>query len=75
MAKETKTNSNTTLQALFIIDRETKGALRFQEVDAEGTALDIAEASVGTLYIRKSALDKAGIKSPRGLKITIEPVS
>jgi hypothetical protein len=74
MAKETKTNSDIRITAYFVIDRETKGALRFQEVNSEGQQVDITEASIGTLYLRKSALEKAGIKGPRGLKIVIESI-
>lgn len=37
---------------------ETKGALRYQEITAEGAFLTIEEgAKVGTTYFRKSALD------------------
>lgn len=37
---------------------DTKGAVRYQEITAEGVFLTIEEgAKVGTLYFRKSALD------------------
>lgn len=49
------------LTITFALERETKGALRYQEVDpADGRPIDLANgAKVGTLYIRKSALGSA----------------
>ena len=47
----------TTLTAKFQFERETKGAVRFQEIDEAGTVLDFKEAAIGTLYLRKSALN------------------
>src|SRR5437660_8019431 len=43
---------NTTLK--FAFEKETKGAIRFQEVGDDGTPAFAPQ--VGTLYIRKSAL-------------------
>lgn len=56
----------------FILERETKGAVRYMEtVDSvSDVPKDIASGAViGTLYIRKSAL--AG-KIPTRIKVTIE---
>jgi hypothetical protein len=39
------------------LERETKGALRYMEVDEDGDRVEIQDgAKIGTLYIRKSAL-------------------
>jgi hypothetical protein len=54
----------------MILDRETKGALRYQEVNGEGAALEIgAGAKIGTLYIRKDAF-KAGT-APKAVAVTV----
>ena len=37
----------------MIFERETKGAVRYQEVDASGQPVEQTAALVGTLYIRK----------------------
>lgn len=51
-------------------ERETKGAVRFQEVDDAGNPKDIAAGAViGTLYLRKSGIN--GI--PKGLTVNIIP--
>jgi len=45
------------LTIFFAFERETKGAVRFQEVDGDENPLEIGSgAKVGTLYVRKSAL-------------------
>lgn len=49
------------MKVFFIFERETKGAVRYMEVDAQGKALEMSSgAQIGTLYIRKSALPKTG---------------
>jgi hypothetical protein len=55
--------TNKKIEVFFTLERETKGALRYQE---EGVAPG-KEANVGTLYIRKAA----GVAAPR-IKVTIE---
>lgn len=63
MAKEKE------IKVSFKLDRSTKGAHRFQEVDSKGEDLDIASgAAVGNMYIRK---DKIGEKAPEKLEVTI----
>ena len=58
------------LTATFTLERETKGAVRYAEVDSNGTVLAIGEgAKIGTLYIRKDALDG---KIPLRIKVTVE---
>lgn len=50
----------------FVPERETKGAVRFKEVNADGT--DVFDAKIGTLYIRKSAM---GGKIPQRVAVAI----
>lgn len=38
------------------LERETKGAVRYMEVGTTGQQLELADAVIGTLYIRKSAM-------------------
>ena len=38
----------------FAVEKETKGAVRYKEVNADGT--DVFDAKIGTLYVRKSAM-------------------
>lgn len=38
----------------FTVEKETKGAVRYKEVNADGS--DTFDAKIGTLYIRKSAM-------------------
>jgi hypothetical protein len=35
------------------LEKETKGALRYQEVDEKGEVIEQAWAKIGTLYVRK----------------------
>lgn len=56
---------NATLK--FTFEKETKGAVRFQEVGDDGAPAFAPQ--VGTLYIRKSALP--GGKIPKILTVTI----
>lgn len=37
---------------------ETPGAVRYQEVDESGVAVKMANAKVGTQYLRKAQMDK-----------------
>lgn len=43
----------------FQMERETKNAVRFQEIDAEGKVLDNDACQIGTLYIKKRAFKSA----------------
>lgn len=40
----------------FVIERETKGAVRYMEVDNTNKEVDLVNQTVGTIYLRKSAL-------------------
>lgn len=58
------------LTATFIHTDETKGAVIYQETDANGEIIDgLADVVVGRLYIRKS---RTGKSPPGNIKITIE---
>lgn len=54
----------------FILERETKGALRFAEVNDDGCIIEGAENyKIGTLYVRKHAF-KAPF--PQAMVIQVE---
>lgn len=54
----------------FKLDRETKGALRYAEMDDKGNIIDGADVyKVGTLYLRKHAFPAP---FPQALKVTVE---
>jgi len=59
---------------LFKIERETKGAIRYEEIGEDGEPIGQAWAKVGTLYVRKSAFER-GVSPPERLKVTIEAVN
>ena len=52
----------------FVLEKETKGALRYKEVDSNGE--DVNDYKVGTLYLRKSAF--VGSKHPLAFICTLE---
>ena len=54
---------------LFTQERETKGAVRYQEVNEAGEVENLREYAIGTLYLRKSALKEPW---PKALRITID---
>jgi hypothetical protein len=47
-----------TIEMRFKLEKETKGALRYQEVDEKGEVIERAWAKIGTLYVRKSAFER-----------------
>ena len=51
----------------FAFEKETKGAVRYQEVGDDGTTAFAPQ--VGTLYVRKSAMPSG--KIPKTLIVTI----
>ena len=55
----------------FKLDRETKGALRYQEISADGKELksDMDGSLIGTVYLRKARLGGA---IPQTLTITVD---
>jgi hypothetical protein len=54
----------------FKLEKETKGALRYQEVDEMGQPIEQAWAKIGTFYIRKSAFER-GQAFPQTLWVTV----
>ena len=62
-----KVDTMTTMNLRFAFEKETKGAVRSQEVGEDGKPA--FSPSIGTLYIRKSALPDG--KIPRTLTVTI----
>lgn len=56
---------NSTLK--FAVEKETKGAVRYQEVGDDGQPAFAPQ--VGTLYVRKSAMPNG--KIPKILSVTI----
>jgi hypothetical protein len=59
------------MQVRFKLEKETKGALRYQEVDEKGDVIEQAWAKIGTLYMRKSAFER-GTAWPQKLRVTID---
>jgi hypothetical protein len=59
------------IEAKLRFERETKGALRYQEVDDKGEAIEQVWAKIGTLYLRKSIFER-GAAYPRDLVVKVE---
>jgi hypothetical protein len=59
------------IEARFKLEKETKGAVRYQEVDDKGEIVEQAWAKIGTLYVRKSAFER-GTAFPELLRVTVE---
>ena len=57
------------MEVRFRLEKETKGALRYQEVARRGEAVEQAWAKIGTLYVRKSAFER-GAAFPQALRVT-----
>jgi hypothetical protein len=52
-----------------MLEKETKGALRYMEVDAAGERVDRDHAKVGNMYIRRTAFNNGD--KPNFLKVEI----
>jgi hypothetical protein len=65
------TETKPVITATFLLERETKGALRYQEIDDKDQPLETVWAKIGTLYIRKTAFER-GAEPPKRLIVTIE---
>jgi hypothetical protein len=59
------------IEAKFKFEQETKGALRYREVDERG--IEQAGAKIGSLYLRKSAFEP-GAAYPQTLRVIVEAV-
>jgi len=44
-------NAMAVIEVRFELEKETKGALRYQEIDEKGEAIEQALAKIGTLYM------------------------
>jgi hypothetical protein len=60
------------IQARFRLEKETKGAVRYQEVNEQGEPEEMRE-KIGSLYMRKTAFER-GASLPQVLHVTIEAV-
>ncbi len=58
-----------TIKAKFKINKETKNTFRFQEAEVEGQPL-----AVGVLYVKKEALEAAGMENAQEIEVTIKEV-
>jgi hypothetical protein len=58
------------MQVRFKLEKETKGVLRYQEVDEMGQPIEQAWAKIGTFYIRKSAFER-GQAFPQTLRVSV----
>ena len=73
MASEITSPNHLTI-VKFELLTETKGAVRYQEVDKDGVALksDTDGAVVGSLYLRKAALNKIGKGVPKTIRVHMD---
>lgn len=53
----------------FRWEKETKGAVRYKETDANGVDAPYGQYKIGTLYMRKTAFDEY---PPEQLSVTLE---
>lgn len=58
-------------ELMFKLKKETKGAVCYQQVNADGEYISGDSALVGTLYLRKALLND---EAPQELKVTVEGV-
>ena len=61
-----KSNGNTVLH--FTLEKETKGALRYKEVDVAGNEVPQGKFIMGTSYLRKSGVEGM----PKNFTMTLE---
>jgi hypothetical protein len=58
------------IKVKFKLDRETKGAVRYQEINDAGEPENVFH-KIGTLYLRKTAFGQ-GNTIPKELSVTVE---
>ncbi len=64
----------TTLNASLRLAKQTKGALRYDEVDPKsGAPIQMTNSVIGTLYLRKSNFPDG--EYPNAIKVEVFPVS
>lgn len=69
MATKTETKNGLLSTCFFKFRNETPGALRYEQITTDGKPFTIAMgALVGTLYLRKSAVN---VDAPKLLKVDI----
>jgi hypothetical protein len=69
MAKKATATEASTVNVTMTLEKETPGAIRYQEVDAKGGVVTMQEgAKIGTLYMRKVAFGKA---VPKSISVTV----
>lgn len=56
--------------AIFTVERETKGAVRYQEIDVKGNILEMGDSKIGTIYVRKTAFNSPTF--PQKITVTVE---
>lgn len=60
------------MQLKMVLERETKGALLYREVDANGVMIESNyEGNLPTVYIRKTST--VGKLMPKAINVTIAP--
>lgn len=59
------------ISARFKFTNETKGALRYTEVDEAGEAIEMVNGKIGQLYLRKTALNG---QRPAFLVVEVTPL-
>jgi hypothetical protein len=64
---------NTLGTSYFRLSAETKATYKFEECQQDGSLLEYGRQKVGTLYVRKAAIEKVvGAAAPRMVTLTIE---
>jgi hypothetical protein len=57
---------------IFVLDNETKGAVRYHEVDEAGNPVTIVNGLIGPIYLRKDKLMAvSGSEIPQTVTVTI----
>ena len=59
------------ITARFKFANETKGALKYAEIDEAGAVLDMVNSKIGSVYLRKSALNG---DRPLFIDVEVKPV-
>jgi hypothetical protein len=60
------------IEAKFKFEQETKGAVRYQEVDDKGDP-EYTRAKIGSLYLRKTAFEP-GATYPQTVRVTVDTI-
>ena len=61
-----------TITVTMLLERGTRRRVVYQEVDAEGHVLEIQDAAVGTVYLKKSVL---GTSPPQMIMVSVTEFS